>query len=64
MTGTAEEILVELLGELEHLCRLDQLADHGTVMPRSGPPLRGRVLETAYRARTRLEKVRLGVVAA
>lgn len=60
MTAGVEEILVELLGELEHLCRLDQLADDGRY-PR---PLRGRVLETAVRARTRLEKVRLGVVAA
>jgi hypothetical protein len=55
--GTADEVLVELLCELEELC-LD--ADDEMAVA----TMRRRVLAAAVTAKTRLEKVRLGVVAA
>lgn len=66
MIASAEEVLVELLDELEELCGWSRYAERDYLddTPGGASVFRRCVLEAAVTAKTRLEKVRLGVVAA
>jgi hypothetical protein len=62
--ASAEEALQELLCELEEACvvSLDFACTSDELPQRDS--LRTRVVQAAYRAKVRLDKLRLGVVAA
>jgi hypothetical protein len=64
--ASAEEALEELLCELEEACAvsLDFACTSSMHLPSDGDSLRRRVVNAAYRAKVRLDKLRLGVVAA